>query len=103
MKPFNLDKALAGEPVVTRCGYQVTHINHYRTADQSGFCITALVHGLSVEVETFKKTGYFTSGENGLDLFMAEPEAWINVYYSKVQEKIWNSVKYNSEEEAKNL
>ncbi len=101
MKPFNLEKALAGEPVVTRCGHKVTDLKHYPEATQVAFCIAALVHGHTVEVETFKKSGAFTAGENGFDLFMAEPEIWVNIYYSKAQNSAWCSQFYESEQEAK--
>ena len=61
MKPFNLEKALSGDPLVTRCGHKVTDIKHYLAADQDGFCITALIHCHTLDVETFKKkwTVYF--------------------------------------------
>jgi hypothetical protein len=36
-----------------------------------------------------------------LDLFMAEPEQWVNVYYDKYVQRVWCGDTYNSEQEAK--
>jgi hypothetical protein len=101
MKPFNLEKALSGDPVVTRCGYKVTHVTHYPAATQDGFCITALIHGNTLYVETFKKSGQFTTGENSLDLLMADTEKWVNVYYNKEKDLAFCSETYESEIEAR--
>ena len=104
MKPFNVKQALDGTPVVNKLGYKVTDFKYSNIADQKGFCLIGLVHDPEgVEFQTFKITGEFCKHnyESVNDLFMAEPETWINVYYSKVQDKIWNSVKYTSELEAK--
>ena len=104
MKPFNLELAKNGSPLQTRSGLKVTEFRYSEEAAQDQFCITALVHyDYGKEYETFKINGAFSPVEisKEFDLFMAEPEAWINVYYSKIQDKIWNSVKYNSEKEAK--
>jgi len=64
-------------------------------------CIVAVIEGFKA-IYVFHKNGrYFKDEEDINDLCMAESETWINIYYSKVQDKIWNSVKYNSEKEAK--
>jgi hypothetical protein len=101
MKPFNLDKALAGEPVVTRDGRKVLDLYHFKDV-KTKFSLVVFISGNS-SVDHYTIHGTWTEDfENQeLDLFMFEPETWINVYYSKVQDKIWNSVKYNSEKEAK--
>ena len=104
MKPFNVKQALDGTPVVNKLGYKVTDFVYSNRADQTGFCLAALIlDPEGAEFQTFKITGRFCKYdyESVNDLFMAEPETWINVYYSKVQDKIWNSVKYTSELEAK--
>jgi hypothetical protein len=99
MKPFNLEKALAGEPVVTRGGDKVTEIHNFSTR-HGEMTVFAIIEGGFL---TFNKNGehYSEFVSSDFDLFMAEPEAWINIYYSKVQDKIWDSARYNSEEEAK--
>jgi hypothetical protein len=99
MKPFNLNKALLGEPVVTRDGDKVTEIHNFSTR-HGEMTVFAIIEGGFL---TFNKNGkhYSEISDSDFDLFMAEPETWINVYYSKIQDKIWNSVKYNSERQAK--
>ena len=101
MKPFNLQKALAGEPVVTRDGQKIIEIHYFKYVKTKFPLVVHIENNSSVDHYTIngKWTEDFENEE--LDLFMAEPEAWINVYYSKIQDKIWNSVKYNSEKEAK--
>jgi hypothetical protein len=108
MKRFNLKKALAGEPVVTREGYKVTGLQHYEDADQNDFCITALIHGNRKSVETFRTNGSYNScnEENLFDLFMAEPEKWVNIYYNPEKEECWaghiHSLKEECEDHAVN-
>jgi len=102
MKPFDLEKALAGEPVVTRKGYKVTHVTHYLEADQDDFCISALIHDDQKTVETFKINGSYnySKQENPSDLFMGEHSIWVNIYYSKTKSSCWGSAFYSSKEEA---
>lgn len=104
MKPFNLEKALAGDPVVTRKGYKVTSLKHYPEADQDGFCISAIIHTQDeVEVETFKINGtfYFRTSENEYDLFMGESEKWVNIYYNPEKKECWAGRVYTIESEAR--
>lgn len=73
MKPFDLQKVLAGEPVVTRDGRPVTHIVHYST--NNGEFIVGLLGGdLSLWSDNGKyyPNGQFSNSDN--DLFMAENE-----------------------------
>ena len=101
MKPFNLEKALAGDPVVTRKGYKVTSLKHYPEADQDGFCISAIIHTQDeVEVETFKINGSFNfrTSENGYDLFMGESEKWVNIYYNPEKKECWAGRIHSSKE-----
>jgi len=66
MKPFNLEKALAGEPVVTRDGIPATDF-HYFEREKSVFNVCALVDGI---VGRFTADGY-SHTDNMSDLFMA--------------------------------
>jgi inorganic pyrophosphatase len=100
MKPFNLEEAISGKPLITRNGRKVLKF-HYFDLEGMDECIVAVIEGFK-SIYVFHKNGrYFKDEEDINDLCMAEPETWINVYYSKTQDKIYNSVKYNSEEEAK--
>lgn len=84
MKPFDLKRALAGEPVVTRDGRKVHCVLHdpgspdeemrvyARYGDESCMCYNA-----------FMENGLLRKGQvKPQDLFMApiKREAWVNVY-----------------------
>ena len=88
MKPFDLEKALAGEPVVTRDGKPVSHITKF-PAKNSRWQLCAVVDGF---IEPFSEDGMhiFLRPQ---DLFMVEnpkvkKEGWINVYKHKSLELI---------------
>jgi hypothetical protein len=84
MRPFDLEKAKAGEPVITRGGESVRIV----CTDMKGnYNVVALkTEGRTVEtVCLYTETGsYFTNDkiEHPDDLFMApvKKEAWLNIY-----------------------
>ncbi len=80
MKPFNLEAALAGKPVVTRDGQPVPEL-HLFTASDCDYPVVALIGDT---VETFTKKGEFRRLEPGhrFDLFMASEkrEGWVNLF-----------------------
>ena len=83
MKPFDLQKALAGEPVVTRDGRPVK-IAGYNPHAVEGVRILGWAGKTS---RSWYCDGKYTEAENGhdADLFMAEnpkvkKEGWVNVY-----------------------
>jgi len=41
-----------------------------------------------------KKSGQYTSGENGLDLFMAEPKKWVCIFHQPEDEYTYTSPDY---------
>lgn len=100
MEKFNLERALAGEPVITRDGRDVTEIHFFETCTK-GYAVIAIIEG---EKFGFTNNGYYlnNSAEHRLDLFMKPKvvEAWINVYLSLTNE-IFVSGNYHSEEQAK--
>jgi hypothetical protein len=101
MKPFNLEKALAGEPVVTRDGREVTEIAYFHTKDSSEFNVVCIVKGIS---QWYTKEGNSAINiKTRNDLFMAEPERWVNVYYDERINKFWKSAFYNNEKFAKEV
>jgi hypothetical protein len=86
MKPFDLEKALAGEPVVTRDGRPVK-IAGYNPHAVEGVRILGWAGKTS---RSWYYDGKYTEAENGhdADLFMAEKpkvkkEGWVNLYKSK--------------------
>ena len=83
LKPFNLEKALAGDPVVTRDGQQVTEIIILNTlnSNQNVFAV------IDRKFYQFTKNGRYSRYENMdycLDLFMApkivKKSGWLNIY-----------------------
>lgn len=87
MKPFNLQEALAGKPVVTRDGRKVTEIKHFKTATDSYQDVVAVVAG---RIQEFTLSGSFYSMGGALstyDLFMdsTQKTGWINLYKGKDQ------------------
>ena len=68
MKPFNLERALAGDPVVTRAGEPVTQLTVF-DADEMDY-----IYGVvNREVLSWNDSGqYYFGQENDYDLFMKE-------------------------------
>jgi len=99
MKPFNLEKALAGEPVVTRDGRKINDLHFFHTLTRD--CKLYGVINNSINAWTHEGKWLSTGVEQPEDLFMAEPEKWINVYYSEEREQAWCGGVYEYEKEAK--
>ena len=80
MKPFDLEAAKRGEPIVTREGYKVEFIAHVPNARSSNQVVC--LHG--VQVLTHDESGKCGSynGESSLDIFMAPKKrtVWVNLY-----------------------
>jgi hypothetical protein len=85
MKPFNLQEALAGKPVITRAGKTVTKLVAFDIPDGK-YPLVASIYGRdSVEVYTLSGEFFTTYGKNrasDYDLFMASTKktGWMNVY-----------------------
>ena len=78
MKAFNLEKALAGEKVITRDGREVTQLHKFNCDDND--CIHGVVDG---SVENFYDCGsYHSGGICDADLFMAPKKlsGFVNIY-----------------------
>jgi hypothetical protein len=76
-KPFNLERALAGDPVVMMDGRPVIFTRF-------DICGRRALHGV-VEghlISWFKDGRYYASGESRYDLFMATKKrtVWVNLY-----------------------
>ena len=94
MKPFDLEKALAGEPVATGAGTPVTDIHYFSTA-VSKYKVYATVEG---RVQSYTETGIYNTdiaSDGSYDLFMA-CVGWVNIY----NDRSCSSV-YESEDDAK--
>ena len=97
MKPFNLDEALAGKPVITRDGKQVTQLTLFEI--EGNFPLKGVV---DKGFATWTTKGFFhdTQQNHPYNLFMASEKKsiWINIYENKSH--MWSSYGYNSLEEA---
>lgn len=80
MKPFDLEAAKNGAPVVTRKGFPVRIICFDRK--QQEYPLIALILYPSGEEAVVVYTGMGLSGPKDFDLFMApvKREGWINLY-----------------------
>ena len=80
LKPFDLEKALKGEKVVTRDGRIADRFHKFDELDSDSESIYAVVGGV---VQSFWGSGaYNVSGDSSFDLFMAPKErvVWANIY-----------------------
>ncbi|MNK14373.1 hypothetical protein D3C87_324900 [compost metagenome] len=79
MKPFDLEAAKRGDPLITRGGEVVKFIAHVPEAKE-GYKVVALVEGI---VRSFGKDGKWMEDDiTHLDLFMAPKKktVWVNFY-----------------------
>lgn len=101
MKPFNLEAALAGAPVVTRGGDIVTEIFHFKTVEGIMYPVIAIVDG---ERHSFTTTGKYnvTMVTHDNDLFMGteKKEGWVNVYQGYKDEHFTGRKIYPTQEAA---
>jgi hypothetical protein len=80
MKPFDLAKAKAGEPLVTRNGRAVSEFYHFLTSTDRYPCV-AIIDGVRFSLTT-DGCEYKDSGESPRDLFMAPKKrtVYVNFY-----------------------
>lgn len=84
IKPFNLERALAGDPVVTRENNPVTQLHSFETTDF--FSIAGIYNGYmsNEQLGIWNKEGKFyrSSEDHANDLFMAcrTVTKWVNIY-----------------------
>jgi hypothetical protein len=82
MKPFNLEEALAGKPVVTKNGDPVTQIVKFDLDNKVTYSIAAIHNG---HIKVWTNKGIFnvsTDTQSQMDLFM-KPKSkfiWINLW-----------------------
>lgn len=78
MKPFNLEAALAGEPVITRSGEEVTQITLFKI--DNPYPVFGIIGG---QIFAFSPTGKnHLNRDTANDLFMASKKrvVWVNLY-----------------------
>ena len=98
LKPFDLEKALAGEPVVTRNGFKVIEINCFE--QNTDYPVRVLFENGGTNTYTKNGKVYTGNNDNGFDLFMAPKTKtmWYCVYET-VDGTITTSGLYDSEKE----
>lgn len=98
-KTFDLNKALAGELVVTRDEREVKELHQFKTA-KAGAALAGVIKG---SVFTWYTSGaYRADGISVEDLFMKAPlvEIWVNIYQEG--DSLWVGTPFPSEEAANN-
>jgi len=102
MEQFNLERALAGEPVITRNGKEVTQLVYFHDVIHKD-CVYGVIGN---QIKNWCIDGKFfhdDPNEFGADLFMKPKEnaIWVNVYKNKNGILYTNGADYSSEESAK--
>lgn len=100
LKPFNLERALAGDPVVTRIGAQVHNIAHFPSAHYGR--IVAQIDDDNNPPSLFYPDGSYSNGGTSVnDLFMAPKTrtVWVNLYIT-TDGNYGKMSKWNTEQEA---
>ena len=97
MKPFNLQEALAGKPVVTRDGKNVKQIVHFPSADE-GYRIAALIEGDGIPLVFFVEGNNNRTIETKEDLFMKSEKVikWVNLYRNINGQIVTGGLTYDS-------
>jgi hypothetical protein len=77
MEKFNLERALAGEPVITRDGREVTQLVKFDCINK--YNLYGVVNG---QIESFNIDGSWYQSSHNNDLFMKPKEnaVWVNIY-----------------------
>lgn len=98
LEPFDLERALAGEPVCTREGREVTQVTLFNA--DTNYPVFGVV---SDSIVTWNKEGvYQENSKTHLDLFMKPKiaEMFYNVYFSDGEVSV-GTMGYRSEDAAK--
>jgi hypothetical protein len=103
LEKFDLERALAGEPVITRDSKEVTQLTLFKVKNTSYPLHGVLDNLLYKWTEDGK---FFSGGENHeADLFMKPKivEKFYNVYYNKEQNYLLLAGTYETKAEAKEI
>jgi hypothetical protein len=97
MKKFNLQEALAGKPVISREGKQVTQLHLFELNPSSNYSLYGVLDG---NVESFNLNGKWDiyRDEGSRDLFMGPDVIYVNVYNSG--DYYYTGPLFNTREEA---
>ena len=101
LEPFDLEKALNGEKVVTRDGRQVTQLTHFELLNNTYPLYGVIGGGLDGWTIDGRYSKYDT--ENKADLFLESKvqSIWVNIYRKDGDEGIFiGNRRYTSQEDA---
>lgn len=99
-KPFNLQAALEGAPVMTANGLKVVRIVHFPSATKNSRVVALLEHG---QVCTYHEHGNHCANiTSDIDLVMATTTktGWVNIYKCNTYNTNYTGKIYSSYEEA---
>ena len=85
--------------MITKNGKLVSELKKYDT--KHVICLIGLIDGYIMDWDSQGVNVRNGIIQEPFQLFMAEPERWVNIYYSKAQDNVWASQFYESESEAK--
>jgi hypothetical protein len=99
--PFNLERALAGDPIVTRDGRKVLQIAYFPIAAKDNQIVALIEH--NEYLSHYHRDGSYYSEKSAEDLFMAQKTKtyWVNIYKHE-NNKIHCGEVYSSKERAEN-
>ena len=107
MKKFDLEKALAGHPLITRDGRKVLDFHYFKVMTQYRFPIYAAIENIGGSYPYFTQfniEGYEHSSieESQNDLFLASTKKtyWMNIYKDSNGNIITGEILYSTMEEA---
>ena len=104
MKPFNLQEAIEGKPIVTRDGRKVLECHYFKTLEHK-YPFRVIIEGKS-DVYMFTKEGVYDTNltSHKLDLFMyEEPKNYYANVYKSHSNGICIGAIVDNIEEAKNI
>lgn len=98
-KPFNLERALAGDPVITRDDRHVTELHHFSTIRERDDNVVYTTFGEYI-YRVDLNGRYLKEKESENDLFMAPKTKtyYVNVYRNEVGNVYTGCVKQSEEE-----
>lgn len=100
MKPFDLEKALAGERVVTRSGLPVPEVKLFTTVPYHNPTLACVIQGNVVMLHRDGRFGRQSSSDHPWDLFMAPVTRFVNVYQLGNEKPHMGRKVYETREEA---
>jgi hypothetical protein len=98
--PFDLAKAIAGHPLVTRDGRKVTEFKFFDTANADGYNCVFVIDG---RLFYRRKDGRWDGTDSDYDLFLAPTEVtrWQNIYQKEDREYFTDGFLWTTESSAK--